>query len=101
MKTKIIYQGTDTGFGGGNLYIALCTNIKDLTGYTVKFKLQKIVKTFSNITSKKITFNLTAEETSSLELGNSVGTIEVLDPNGKIFANISDTIFDIRRNPNA
>ena len=26
MKTKVIYQGTDTSFGGGNLYIVLCSN---------------------------------------------------------------------------
>ena len=62
MKTKVIYQGTDTSFGGGNLYIVFCTNIKDLTNYTAIFKLQNITKTFTDITSKKVTFNLSAHK---------------------------------------
>ena len=101
MKTKVLYQGVDTGFGGGSLFIALCSNIKDLTGYTLTFKLQNITKTFTDITARKISFNLTAEETSNLKLGKYQSSIEVLDPSGNVFANFTDTLFDIRRNPNA
>lgn len=101
MKTKVIYQGTDTSFGGGNLYIVFCTNIQDLTDYTAIFKLQNITKTFTDITSKKVTFNLSAQETAGLALGKYVGTLNVQDPDGKLCASFSDTIFDIRKNPNA
>lgn len=100
MKTKVIYQGTDTSFGGGNLYIVLCSNIQDLTGYTLNFKLQDIVKTFVDIKDRKIKFNLSKAETSNLKLGLWQGTIEVVDPNGNIFASFTDTIFDVRKNPN-
>lgn len=101
MKTKVIYQGTDTSFGGGNLYIIFCTNIQDLTGYTAIFKLQDITKTFTDITSRKVTFNLTHTETAALALGKYVGTLNVQDPDGNLCASFSDTIFDIRKNPNA
>ena len=100
MKTKVIYQGTDTSFGGGNLYIVMCSNIQDLTGYTLNFKLQDIVKTFTNITNKKVQFNLSKDETKNLKLGLWQGTIEVIDPSGNIFASFTDTIFDVRENPN-
>lgn len=101
MKTKIIYQGTDTNFAGSELYLNLTTNISDLTGYVLTFKLQNIVKTFPDITSKRVQIILSAQETNSLKLGNYQSSIEVTDPNGKKVASWTDTIFNIRRNPNA
>lgn len=46
MKIKKIYQGVDTAFGGGNLYILLKTNLKDLSGFTAEFKVGGVVKIY-------------------------------------------------------
>ena len=101
MNTKVIYQGVDTGFAGGNLYWAMITNIQDLTGYKATFKLCDIVIEFDDITSKKVTFNLTAEQTASLPIGVWQSSFTILDTENRVCANFTDTLFDIRRNPNA
>ena len=96
MKIKKIYQGTDTAFGGGNLYILLKTNLKDLTGFSAEFNLGGVCKSFEDLTSGKLSFNLTAEETASLPLGFLPVEFIVTDPQGRKFKGIADTIFEIR-----
>lgn len=96
MKTKKIYQGVDTAFGGGNLYILLKTNLKDLSGFTAEFKVGGVVKRFEDLSSGKLSFNLTAEETASLPLGFLPVEFIVTDPQGRKFKGIADTIFEIR-----
>ena len=100
MQTKIIYRGTNTEFGDGKITVQLLSNIENLEGFTAKFKLQHIEKTFEDLTSRKIEFNLNEEETKSLELGKWTCSFTIFDSEERVFANYTDTLFDVRENPN-
>ena len=96
MKIKKIYQGVDTAFGGGNLYILLKTNLKDLSGFTAEFKVGGVVKRFEDLSSGKLSFNLTAEETASLPLGVLPVEFVCTDGQGRKFKGLADTLFEIK-----
>ena len=100
MKTKRIYQGIDTDFGGGSLYILLKTNIEDLSGYSAVLNIGGIIKTFADLGSYsggKVPFNLTAEQTASLPVGFYSANLTVTDTDGKVFKGVCDTVFEVKR----
>lgn len=100
MKTKKIYQGIDTDFGGGTLFLLLKTNIADLSGYSAVLNIGGIIKTFSNLGSYeggKVPFNLTAEETAALPLGFVSAQMTITDPDGKTFKGLCDTVFEVKK----
>lgn len=100
MKTKKIYQGIDTDFGGGSLYILLKTNIEDLSGYSAVLNIGGIIKTFADLGSYsggKVPFNLSAEQTAALPLGFVSAQLTITDTDGKTFKGICDTVFEVKR----
>lgn len=96
MKIKKIYQGADTAFGGGSLFILLKTNIKDLSGFTADLNIGGVVKSFDDLTSGRLTFNLSAAETAVLPLGFIPTEIIFTDPQGRKFKGLCDTLFEVR-----
>lgn len=76
--------------------IALCTNIPDLADYTADLNIGGVEKHFDDLSSKKLTFNLTAEETVSLPLGFINPELIFTDPYGRKFKALTDTIFEIK-----
>lgn len=97
MITKIIYTDNDTGVME-SMHFTIHTSISDLTGYTAKIKLQGIEKTYTDITSKILPFNLTKEETAELSLGTYNACVTITSSDGSEYTLPTNVLFDIRRN---
>jgi len=83
-----IYKGDDTGFGGiGDIVVTIATEL-DLTGFTGRFSLLGIDKTFTpeEIAAKEFRFSYTADETKTFPLGQSTGTFYLFDTRGRVAA---------------
>ncbi len=74
----------------------LKTNIEDLNGFTAVLNIGGVVKSFEDLTARKLSFNLTAEETAAMSLGFIPVEIIFTDPQGRKFKGLGDTIFEVR-----
>jgi len=55
----------------------------DLIGYKARFQLGEVIKTWNDLTSKKLVLTLTKEDTLKLEKGKDSGFIKIIAPSGK------------------
>lgn len=101
MQTKRIYQGNDTGLGGGCLFVRIKTNIPDLTGYSAKLTIDgtDFVRTFDDAALKtgKLAFNIAAEESLKMTLGYHESALKITDPQGRVRTVLTDCVFEVRR----
>ncbi len=104
MKTKKIYQGNDTGLGGGTLFVRIKTNIPDLTGFSGELTIDgtEFVRTFDDaaLKSGKLAFNITAQESAKMPLGYHESALKITDPQGRVKTVLTDTVFEVRRPQN-
>ncbi len=101
MKTKVIYQGNDTGLAGGSMFVLIKTNIPDLTGFQAKLTIDgtdfKRIFDDAALKTGKLYFNITAEESLNMPLGYHECALCVTDPQERVKTVLLDTVLEVRR----
>lgn len=77
-KTITIYKGFGTKWNNNNLVNVSFDSEIDINGFGAEFHIGNIIKTYQNI-ENGFSINLTAEESSTLDLGALCGTIILID----------------------
>lgn len=80
-KMMILYRGEASNANGIRI-IYYIPDI-DLDGWSAKFTIQNVNKSYPTITNNYIEVILTGEETKSLELGICYGWMQIIDGNGE------------------
>lgn len=77
----VLTQGDDSNALGDSIHIELDTDL-DLTGFTARFQIGKLMWDFNDITSKDIYLVITAAESAKLPVGDNWGALKIFDQNG-------------------
>lgn len=96
MKPIRIHKGDSTIFANANKFLTFNIDTElDLTGYSAKFILCSILKTVSDISSRKFDIILGSDETQKLRDGLNYGSIILTDNKGNSKTLINTIPFDI------